>query len=190
MEFGLLGPLEVTNNGRTLRLGGSRQRALLALLLLRANEAVPLDQLVDGLWGDSPPKTAEQIVRVYARTSCPGTACRGNAIPGHGPGRGIGQQRAFPAHVAGDARPCTCAGRRRRGCDQRRRRRNSAGWADGVLPPACPGTARSRRSSVSCRGARGRSGARGGGVAPLQPQGRGFLRGGRSPARRADVLVG
>ena len=65
MEFGLLGPLDVTNNGRSLRLGGSRQRALLALLLLRANEAVPLDQLVDGLWGDSPPKTAEQIVRVY-----------------------------------------------------------------------------------------------------------------------------
>ncbi|MDX6408798.1 MAG: hypothetical protein QOE13_1869, partial [Gaiellaceae bacterium] len=65
MEFGLLGPLEVTDSGEPLKLGGSRQRALLALLLLRVNEAVSLDQLVDDLWSASPPKTAEQIVRIY-----------------------------------------------------------------------------------------------------------------------------
>lgn len=65
MEFGLLGPVQVTDRSQPLKLGGARQRALLALLLLHANEAVPLDRLVDELWSDSPPRTAAQIVRIY-----------------------------------------------------------------------------------------------------------------------------
>jgi DNA-binding SARP family transcriptional activator len=58
MEFRLLGPLEVCDDGRSLSLGGPKQRALLTMLLLRANEPVSVDELVDALWGPSPPQTA------------------------------------------------------------------------------------------------------------------------------------
>jgi DNA-binding SARP family transcriptional activator len=55
MEFRILGPLEVEHDDRLVNLGGSKQRALLASLLLRANEVVPRDRLIDRLWGDDPP---------------------------------------------------------------------------------------------------------------------------------------
>ena len=55
LRFGILGPLEVTCNGQRLRLGGERQRALLALLLLHANEMVATEQLVDQLYGEEAP---------------------------------------------------------------------------------------------------------------------------------------
>ena len=58
IDFRILGPLEVADNGRVLALGRGRQRALLGLLLLRANEVVAQDLLVDALWGESPPPTA------------------------------------------------------------------------------------------------------------------------------------
>ena len=64
LEFRLLGPLEVVSGGRALPLGGAKQRALLALLLLHANEAVPRDRLIDGLWGDRPPDTAANALQV------------------------------------------------------------------------------------------------------------------------------
>src|SRR5262245_12864754 len=54
MEFRILGPIEISSGGRLLRLGGERQRALLAYLLLNANEAVPARRLLDELW-DEPP---------------------------------------------------------------------------------------------------------------------------------------
>jgi DNA-binding SARP family transcriptional activator len=59
MEFRILGPLEVIDDdGRVVELGGPRQRALLAALLLRAGRVVPQDTLVDELWGEQPPRTA------------------------------------------------------------------------------------------------------------------------------------
>ena len=58
MEFRVLGPVEVLQDGRELPLGGPKQRVLLALLLLRANEAVSRDRLIDGLWGERPPPSA------------------------------------------------------------------------------------------------------------------------------------
>ena len=58
-EFRILGPLEVlTADGRHLELGGQRQRAVLAALLLRANDVVSTEFLVDALWGEQPPRTA------------------------------------------------------------------------------------------------------------------------------------
>jgi DNA-binding SARP family transcriptional activator len=58
-EFRLLGPLEVlAENGEPLVLGGAKQRAVLALLLLRANHVVSTELLVDALWGEQPPRTA------------------------------------------------------------------------------------------------------------------------------------
>ena len=65
MEFRLLGPLEVVEHDRVLVLGGGRQRALFAVLLLHANEVVSADRLIDGLWGQTPPATAGKIVQVY-----------------------------------------------------------------------------------------------------------------------------
>ena len=58
MEFNILGPLEVRADGRTLALGGPRQRALLAVLLLNANRAVRFDVLMEEVWGSSPPRHA------------------------------------------------------------------------------------------------------------------------------------
>jgi DNA-binding SARP family transcriptional activator len=67
-EFRLLGPLEVLVEGRPLSLGGTRQRTLLVLLLLRANEAVSRDRLIDDLWGSEPPATvANALAALVAR---------------------------------------------------------------------------------------------------------------------------
>ncbi len=63
MEFRILGPLEVLDDGLPLPLGGKRQRALLALLLIRANEVVPTDRLVEELWSGLPPPTAGKILQ-------------------------------------------------------------------------------------------------------------------------------
>jgi DNA-binding SARP family transcriptional activator/ABC-type transport system substrate-binding protein len=58
MEFRLLGPVEALRDGRPVALGGAKPRALLALLLLHANEVVSRDRLIDALWGDRSPGTA------------------------------------------------------------------------------------------------------------------------------------
>jgi DNA-binding SARP family transcriptional activator len=65
MEYGLLGPLEVRRGDAVLPLGGAKQRALLALLLLNANRVVARDRIVDELWGESPPETAVATIQVY-----------------------------------------------------------------------------------------------------------------------------
>jgi YVTN family beta-propeller protein len=65
MEFAVLGPVEVRIDGRTLPLGGPKQRALLALLLLNANEAVSRDRLVDELWGERAPTSAQRSLDTY-----------------------------------------------------------------------------------------------------------------------------
>ena len=58
LEFRILGPLEALDDGTPVPLVGRNQRALLTLLLLRANEAVSTERLVDQLWGEHPPRTA------------------------------------------------------------------------------------------------------------------------------------
>jgi DNA-binding SARP family transcriptional activator/DNA-binding beta-propeller fold protein YncE len=65
MDFRILGPLEVADDGRLLALGGTKQRALLALLLLRANEVVSRDRLIDELWDGSPPDSGKTALQVY-----------------------------------------------------------------------------------------------------------------------------
>jgi DNA-binding SARP family transcriptional activator len=64
MEFLILGPLEVREGGRSLPLGGPRQRALLALLLLHANAVVSSDRLLDELWGEEAPESGAAALRV------------------------------------------------------------------------------------------------------------------------------
>src|SRR5574340_683438 len=65
MAFRILGPLEVADEGRAVKLGGAKQRALLALLLLHPNEVVSRDRLVDELWGDDVPETDPTAIQVH-----------------------------------------------------------------------------------------------------------------------------
>jgi YVTN family beta-propeller protein len=65
MEFRILGPLEVEEAGRLLPVGGTKQRALLALLLLHANEVVSRDRLIEELWGGSPPESGRTALQMH-----------------------------------------------------------------------------------------------------------------------------
>ena len=65
MEFRFLGPLEVIVEDRPLELGGSKQRQLLAILLLRANEVVSADRLIEALWDARPPAAAAKGLQVH-----------------------------------------------------------------------------------------------------------------------------
>src|SRR5215208_870830 len=65
MDFRILGPLEVLDEGRAVALGGSKQRALLALLVVHANETLSTDRLIDELWGERAPPTAAKSVQVH-----------------------------------------------------------------------------------------------------------------------------
>jgi YVTN family beta-propeller protein len=58
MEFRILGPVEVRDDGRVVRLGGGKQRAVLVLLLLNANRVVASERMIELLWGERPPATA------------------------------------------------------------------------------------------------------------------------------------
>jgi YVTN family beta-propeller protein len=62
VQFGVLGPLEVRDGERRIPVGGPRQRALLAALLLQANEVVSRDRLMEALWGERPPDSAENAL--------------------------------------------------------------------------------------------------------------------------------
>jgi DNA-binding SARP family transcriptional activator/streptogramin lyase len=65
IEFRILGPLEASRLGQPLEVGAGKQRALLALLLLRAGEVVSTDRLIDALWGEHPPPSALNSIHVY-----------------------------------------------------------------------------------------------------------------------------
>ena len=67
MEFRVLGSIEVFEEGNgSIPLGGPKQRAVLAHLLLRANHLVPTEVLIDEVWGDEPPETARNALQSYA----------------------------------------------------------------------------------------------------------------------------
>lgn len=65
VEFRILGPLEVADGDRLISVGSGRQRKLLAVLLVRANEVVSTDRLIHDLWGDSPPESAPKALQGY-----------------------------------------------------------------------------------------------------------------------------
>jgi len=65
MRYRLLGPLEVTRDGDPIPLGGPKQRLVLAHLLIRANELVSAELLIDEIWGDEPPAAARQSLQSY-----------------------------------------------------------------------------------------------------------------------------
>lgn len=65
MEFRILGPLEVADGPDHVPLGPEKQRAVLAMLLLEANHAVPVERLIDGLWADAPPERSVKAIHTY-----------------------------------------------------------------------------------------------------------------------------
>ena len=65
LEFRILGPLEVSDETGPLLLGGQKQRAVLALLLLEPGRIVSVDRLIDALWGEQPPRTANTSLQNF-----------------------------------------------------------------------------------------------------------------------------
>jgi DNA-binding SARP family transcriptional activator/streptogramin lyase len=61
----MFGRLEVVLDGRSIPLGGVKQRALLGVLLLERGRTVSSDELIDAIWSGDPPETAQKIVQVY-----------------------------------------------------------------------------------------------------------------------------
>jgi YVTN family beta-propeller protein len=85
MEFRILGPLEVLEDGRPVTLQGTKPRALLAVLLLHANEVVPTGELIDALWGERPPGTVAKVLQTYVsqlRKALSGNGCSLVTRPG------------------------------------------------------------------------------------------------------------
>jgi len=65
MRYQIRGPLELADGERIISLAAPKQRALLAVLLLHANEVVSVDRLIDELWEQDVPATAENALQVY-----------------------------------------------------------------------------------------------------------------------------
>ena len=66
MQFGVLGSLEARDGDRSLDLGAPRERALLALLLLHANQLLSTERIIEELWPDEPPTTAPPSIRAIS----------------------------------------------------------------------------------------------------------------------------
>ena len=138
MEFHVLGPLEIVRHGRTLELGAGKQRTLLAVLLLHANEVVSTDRLIDALWGEQAPATAPKIVQGYvsrlrkvldagherpdrsaARGGAPADPVAGVRPPGRGRTARRGPLRDAPRAGRGRRSPAAQRTRRRRSSARR-----------------------------------------------------------------------
>ncbi|HXZ75297.1 MAG TPA: AfsR/SARP family transcriptional regulator, partial [Streptosporangiaceae bacterium] len=65
LEYGVLGPVQAVRDGRQLSLGGPRQRAVLALLLLAEGRVVPAEYLAEVLWRGAPPPGAAKTLRSH-----------------------------------------------------------------------------------------------------------------------------
>jgi DNA-binding SARP family transcriptional activator len=65
MDFRILGPLEVRDGDREVRLPAGKQRALLALLVVNANRTLAIDRIVDDLWGEDVPESAQKMVQIH-----------------------------------------------------------------------------------------------------------------------------
>ena len=103
MDFRVLGPLEVSDGGRAVALGGVKQRSLLAILLQHPNAIVSTDHLLAELWGDAPPASADNCIQVYVsrlrrELRRPADHAPARLRP---PGRRL---RARPGHVQAAAR--------------------------------------------------------------------------------------
>jgi len=65
LDYCVLGPLEVLRHGVPLAFPAGQRRTLLGLLLVHAGEVVPVDRIIDGLWGADPPASSDHALQVY-----------------------------------------------------------------------------------------------------------------------------
>jgi DNA-binding SARP family transcriptional activator len=86
VDFRILGPLEVWEGDRAIVVRGAKQRALLAVLLLNANEVVSMDRLIDLLWGENPPEAGAAALRVRVSQLRKALGKGGEAIVTQAPG--------------------------------------------------------------------------------------------------------
>lgn len=88
MEFRILGPVEMGERGHAADLGGPRERALLARLLVSANHVVAAHQIADDLWSGNPPPRSLATLRVYVsrlrRALGPSASALVTRQPGYG----------------------------------------------------------------------------------------------------------
>ena len=75
MQFRCLGPMGVSEAAQDRPLGGPKQRLVLAQLLIRANQTVPVDRLIAAVWDDNPPRAARSTLQGYM--SPPAQGARG-----------------------------------------------------------------------------------------------------------------
>jgi len=99
LEFRVLGPVEVESAGQRIEIGHARQRAVLAVLLLDLGRVVPMDLLIDRIWGDDPPASVRNVIYGYA-------ARLKAAITGAGE-PGVGLRRQAGGYLL-EARPEQC----------------------------------------------------------------------------------
>lgn len=151
-DYRVLGPLDVLRAGESVAITAPKERDLLALLLLKADRPVPADELIDGLWGSTPPSTARTTLQNYVkrlRHALQGgredqgallTQPGGYVLPLD---QGVLDLREFDrlTRTAAEASSAATTSRRRRGCGRR--------WPCGAVRPwraaARNSSSRSRR---------------------------------------------
>ena len=79
LELRVLGPLEARVDGSAVRLGGRKQRTVLALLAVEIGKRVSVDALIDGVWGEEPTPGRARRCRRTSRTSGPRSATSSSA---------------------------------------------------------------------------------------------------------------
>jgi DNA-binding SARP family transcriptional activator len=86
MDFGILGPLEVRRDGVRIEVPGTRQRAVLAVLLLSANQVVSSERLLNDVWGEDLPSAGTTALRVRVSQLRGALAPDGDVIATRSPG--------------------------------------------------------------------------------------------------------
>ena len=192
VEIRVLGRVDALADGRALRLRGSKQRAVLAMLALRANRTVGADELIDGLWGEDPPASAAKNLQLYVSQLRKALDAGGPAatIVTHGRGyelqltedavdatrfeRLVEEAAREPASAGGERRRQRRARALARGAARRRRLRAVRGRRDRQARGASPAGDRAcdrrrPRRRAPRRGDPPAGGADRGGAAPRAP---------------------
>src|SRR3954468_4630578 len=167
MDLRVLGPVEASNGDQAVAIGAGKPRAVLAMLALSEGTPISADQLIDGLWGETPPASAPKMVQGYVSHLRKAFAAAGNGAEivtrGRsyelrlGDGGDLDVRRFERLVAAGTARGARPGGRRapappRLGAaprwatspPSRSRRSRSAGWRSSGSPRS---SRRSRRTS-------------------------------------------
>ena len=124
MDARILGPLEMYVEGQRIEIRGGKQRELLAVLLVNANEIVSPDRLIDDLWGASPPPTAAKTLQAHVSRLRTALGSSSDALETHGHGfrlrLGSGELDAETFRSSAGGRPSCARARRGRRSHPRR----------------------------------------------------------------------